>query len=276
MAPSSVHIPHKEHTVHWLPVRQLKVVWPDAQRGLKDSKMNAFDLFDPDAFGTIVVSQPLAGDVHHIIDGQHRVEYIRRTYGEAERVPCFITDATSAKRAAEIFDMINNNHSKPSAVTTFKVRVTGGAPAEVAVNRAIIAAGYRVGPVPTGNVISAVTACMAVHKRYGIEVFRLTLETIKQTWRGEVGSMDGTIIRAMAEVLNAHQGRVDLARMSQKLARKFTAQRLIGGGKTHRDMFGGNATAAIRHIIIETYNQNLQLGRLTDIAAPSAKSEAAA
>ena len=53
MAPSSVHIPHKEHTVHWLPVRQLKVVWPDAQRGLKDSKMNAFDLFDPDAFGTI-------------------------------------------------------------------------------------------------------------------------------------------------------------------------------------------------------------------------------
>ena len=59
MAPSSVHIPHKDHTVHWLPVRQLKVVWPDAQRGLKDSKMNAFDLFDPDAFGTIVVSQPL-------------------------------------------------------------------------------------------------------------------------------------------------------------------------------------------------------------------------
>src|SRR5215469_8065840 len=94
-----------KQTITWIRVKNLSVVWVQAQRPL-DPKFarEIADNFDPEMFGTIAVTLPNGKGMYHIIDGNHRRAAVEHLWGSEEMVPCEIFQASDPARAARIFD----------------------------------------------------------------------------------------------------------------------------------------------------------------------------
>jgi len=251
----------------WIPVSDLQVVWQEAQRARDERHVaQIVNDFDPDFFGTVTIAH-LPDGSYHVVDGQHRVEAVRKIFGDKERVPCVVVRAATKKRAAEIWAAINGNRSKPSPVGRFLVDVTAGKAAETEISKTVNSLGYRISTSPSVGNIRAVSALVAVHRQHGIDVVRGSLALIQQTWGMDITATEASIIRGMAALLAEHATDINQQRFAKTLAKKYTPLRLIGSAKAAREMFGGNTAEAVKRLLIEAYNSGLASGRLERKAA---------
>ena len=137
--------------IKWIPVKNLSVVWAQAQRGLDERHAQQIaDNFDPEMFGTLAVTKPNGHGVYHIIDGHHRKVAVEKLWGDGELVPCQVFDADDPARAAKLFDHINTARKAPQPIDVFKVRVTAGNEIEVAVSNTVKHAGFNIGTKNSG------------------------------------------------------------------------------------------------------------------------------
>lgn len=255
----------QDHTTKWLPIKEISVIWQQSQRNLDERKAKAIaDAFDPEVFGVVTVCQANGAGVYHCIDGQHRVAAVRMALGENQAVPCNVISASDPKRAAQIFNVMNGSRSKPQAVDMFKVRVTAGEETEVAVNRTLNALGYRVAISSEDGTIRAVQTCCAVYRRFGVDVLRDAISTIKDTWGRSADAVDGHIINGFAEFLAEHGDKIDRKSLATKMARAYTPGRLIGAAKAGREMFKGRMGETISRLIMKTYDVGRRQGRLDE------------
>ena len=103
------------HTVRWIAVENISVVWVEAQRGRNDKEIARIAReMDPDVFGVITVTRPDDAGMHHCIDGQTRINAVRLLWGDEERVPCQVLDVTDPVRAADIFVKMNTGRGSGS------------------------------------------------------------------------------------------------------------------------------------------------------------------
>src|SRR6185312_12773170 len=142
------------HQTQWIPVKNLSIVWAKAQREFNERHADriASD-FDPDLFDDLVVTLPNGNGIYHVVDGQHRKAAVQKLYGEDEKVPFRVVNASDPARAAAIFDKINTGRRKPNSVELFNVRVAAGYETEVAINRIVTYLGYRIAHSVEDNTI---------------------------------------------------------------------------------------------------------------------------
>jgi hypothetical protein len=242
----------KDHTLTWLRVGDLTVAWPEAQRGLAESKAKQIaEAFDPQLFGTLTVS-PLSDGKYHVDDGWTRASAVRLIFGDNERVPCVVVQASTAAVAARIFYEMNGNRSKPSAMERFMVGVTGEYLAECTVNETVESEGLKIEMANKDGSIRAVSALLSIYKQYGEDHLRDVLVFIKDTWGLDSSGFDANLLRGAALFL-AQPDVAKTDRLAKKIARKFTPGRLLGAAKASREAFGGSMPRAVCAIVQEVY-----------------------
>lgn len=249
----------KDYPVKWVRNGDLSVVWAQSQRGLNEGKVKEIaKSFDPDAFGTVAVTLPNGNGVYHVVDGQHRTNAVRRLWGESEMVPCLVLNATNPAEAAEIWLKINQHRTRPQPVDRFRVAVTAGHQAEVEVNDLLKQLGYRIAMGGEDGMISAISGCLAIHKKHGIGGLKDALLVIQGTWGRDRDSVHNNIIRGYADMLGKYKGEVDRGRLVDRVSKQYTPARLIGAAKTAREMFRGTITDNIVRVLVNSYNHGLR------------------
>lgn len=252
------------HSTKWIAIKHLSVVWAMAQREFNERHANKIaDAFDPDLFDTLVVTLPNGDGIYHVVDGQHRMAAIRSLYGEEETVPCRIVDAKDPARAAAIFDKINTGRRQPTGLEKFRVRVTAGSEAEVAINRVVTWLGCRVEASDNPSSICAVATLLKVYNSFGLETLKETLVTIRGTWKDDKGALAAPIIEGFGSLIGEHRGHLDWVRLREKTANTYTPGRLFGAAKADREGLGGSLADGVRRVLIRNYNQGLRTGKLS-------------
>lgn len=249
------------YTTKWIPVGQISVVYPAAQRVLKEKRARDIaNNLDPDAFGTIEVCEVDGSDKYHAIDGQARVRAIQMLWGDNEKVPCNVI-AADEKRAAHIFTLINGPRVKPGAVESFLVAVTAGHGTEVEIDKMLRSMGHKIAMDMHPGTIRAVGSVLDIWKRWGPEIFRRTLEVLQATWGKEVDAYDGVLLKGFARFLFLFpEG--NLQRLHEKVAKLHTPRKLIGVAKASRDIHRGSVDFNVTRALVAIYNHGLRNEKL--------------
>lgn len=253
----------KDYQTRWIPIRQLSVVWADAQRPPNPrEEQRIADEFDPDALDPLTVTLQNGNGLYHIIDGQTRRGAVLRLWGdEDQKMLCRVLNTKSCEEAARIWLTMNRGHKAPNAVETFLVSVTAGRPDYVAVNGIVGDLGYRIakGGGDDGT-ISAVHALMLTYRSQGDVGLVWTLGVIRETWGMSRDAVNGSIVQGYARLLAKHNGLIDRARLVEKVSKQFTPGRFIGTVRNHRDLLRGTMPTNAVRVLEETYNHNLRTG----------------
>lgn len=243
-----------EHKLEWIAVRNLAVVWPEAQRPYQEwwAKQIA-EAFDPAVFEPVKVTLPNGNGIYHICEGQHRTRAVEMLWGPDEQVPCLVAPETDPARAADLFLKTNTGRNYVSKVHRFKVAVTAGYNVEVAIDRIVHHNGYRVEASHAQDCISAVEALKFAYTK-GAKTLDRTLRVLRDTWSGDASAVTSPLIRGYAAFICEFSGELDFNRLRTCMAKRFTPGKLLIDAKGVRDALHIPTASAVVHLLLETYN----------------------
>jgi hypothetical protein len=248
----------------WIPCDNLSVVWAKSQRDLSEAHVRRIqDNLDPDALGTIVVTLPNGDGIHHIIDGQHRVEAVRRLWGGEQRMPCRVLEARDPTEAARIWLRINLARTSPSQIARFMIAVQGKEEPQSEVYGLIRGHGYTVEKKTGEGVLRAVHACVRTRSTYGIVALKRTFEDIQACWGMDRNSTHQAIIMGFGEIHGLHKLELDRARLVSQVKKShedpLTA---VAQARALRDIRGGTVGANMAEYLRLLYNTGKRTGKL--------------
>lgn len=243
----------KEYKLQWIPVRNLAVVWPEAQRPYREWRAKQIaDSFDPDQFDPIKVTLPNGNGIYHVCDGQTRARAVDMLWGPNEQVPCLVAEETDPARAAEIFLGTNTNRSHVDKIAKFKVAVTAKRPVECAINGIVRHNGYRVENTHQPDTICAVEALKFAFNK-GARVLDRTLRVLRDTWSGDQAAVVSSLIKGYS-VFICEYDVIDFDRLRNVMAKNFTPGKLAIAAKNLKESNRITGTAAIVSILLTNYN----------------------
>jgi Family of unknown function (DUF6551) len=177
---------HRPYQVQEIALGKL-VINPRAQRVLMSHRVHALLAnFDLDFFGEIVVSW--RDGKYFILDGQHRVEAMKRWLGdgwEIQKIPCRVYQGLREADEADMFDRLNDCLTV-SAFDKFKARVNAGREIESQVAKVVKSERLLISREKIPGAVGAVTTLVAVFKRGDGEVLAQTLRIIRDAF-GDAG-----------------------------------------------------------------------------------------
>lgn len=247
--------------IEWIETEKLSVVWAQSQRMLDEKFAKSIaDNFDPDKFATLAVTLPNGKGIYHIIDGQHRKRAIEIAFGEGQKVPCQVFEASDPARAAELFDEINSHRRSAKTLDFFRVRVTAGEQDHVGVMKVLKANGLSVqtGSQRSDKSVMAVSSLLAIYRQHGPEVLDMTLKILQATWGVDKNAYANQLIRGYGMFMAEFGRKVNWQRLHESVSKRYTPGRFVGAAKTHREMNGGSIGSAVRDMLIVTYNRGLR------------------
>jgi hypothetical protein len=246
----------KEFKTEWIPIRQLAVVWENAQRPFKAKwAQHIADNFDPDKFDHVKVTLPNGNGIYHICEGQHRTRAAEIALGPNQRVPCIIAPESDPARAAELFLATNTERSYVTKVARFKVAVTAKHDEEVAINRIVLHNGYSVEGTHAQDTIAAVDALKFAFNKTK-KTLNDTLVVVRGTYGGDPAAVAAPIIRGYASFLCEFLGHVDFAHLQKSVLKEFESpNKLLLAAKSVKEMQKVSMTVAIWMLLLKTYNR---------------------
>ena len=253
----------KAQTQTWIAIRQLSVIWVQAQRPYRESRaVKIKENFDPNRFDPIRVTLPNGKDEYHIIDGQHRKAAVEMLWGSDEKVPCIVLPAEDPAQAAKIFIGINSLRYGVDPIAKFRVQVTAKEEVEMAVNRIVEHNGYKVGSGTSvdnrnARTISAVGALIQVYTVHGPKVLDDALQILSATWKDDPWATSSIIIKGIGQILGEFGNKVDWGRLKSTAAKKWTPGSLLTATKDSHHTFGGSMTDACVRVVLANYNRGL-------------------
>jgi hypothetical protein len=265
----------KKVQITFIPVKQLNVVWAEAQRPYKETRAKKIaENFNIYRFDPIKVTLPNGAGIYHVVEGQHRKAAFAKVHGEDEPAPCIVIPCDDPKEAAQHFDGINGLRWRVDAVSTFKVRVTAGYPVEISVDKIVRQHGYKVGTVresvltTTSRHISAVTALVWVYSVNGPKVLSDVLQVLSATWQNDPNGVNGNLIRGYGTLLGEYGNKINWEILKSSVKKKYTPGSLLTIAKQNQEMHGGAMGEAVTRSLIAIYNrtvpQEKKLKRKTD------------
>lgn len=239
-----------DQTLVWLPVSELNVTWPRAQRPLRMHRVREIArAFDPDSFGALIVCTTVVNQLYHVIDGWTRANAIKQMYGNDECVPCANVGLKTEPEAALIFSQVNGGRTKPTPIETFGVLVDAGNPLYVDVDAIITSLGLHVNQSDNTGSLRCAGALVLIYSQYGPDGLRNTLTFVERVWGKDRAAYDAQIVRGAAEFL--HSNTMDIDKVLPRVIKKYTPGRLVAGARATRDAFGGSVTSAIARLFRE-------------------------
>lgn len=254
---------HSHHAIKWIAVKNLSVVWANAQRPLREKHAkNIADNLDPDLFGTLTVTLPNGSGIYHIVDGRHRKTAIQSLWGDNEQVPCLVLNITDPKEAAGVFDKVNTYRLKPQPIDAFMVRLTAGYETEVAVNNIIGKHNYRVARGNREGNISAVSALVSVYRSYGPETLKSTLQILQATWGMSGDAVGSPLLRGYGAFLAEYGAKANWQRLIECVRKEYTPGQFMNAVRHAREFTHLGVAETVKYVLIKRYDSGLRKGKI--------------
>lgn len=241
------------------------------QRALDDKRVDrmAADLH-MDALGVITVSHR-ADDTYHVIDGQHRVEALRRAGHGGGSVYCVVYRGLSRAEEAAMFVRLNET-KQVQPLDRFRVRVVEGDPVAVALNTVLAGHGWRVTTGGGESCFSAVRALETVYR--GAKVVTTTdnldacdtvLGIVTAAFGHSAHAVGKQIIAGLGLVVLRHGHELDQRKLINELSKTPNgALGLISRAQGLREMRGGRVDHAMAEVIVNLHNKGRRTHRLPE------------
>lgn len=248
-------VKNKASAVRWIPVSEVDVLHPKAQRALVESHARSIaENFDPDAVGVIQVAEKNGKNLYHVIDGYHRVTALKMLGWKDQMIEAVVHNEHDPKVLAKLFRKFNKTR-KVSRLDDFRVAVTEGAPNESAINRIVKGAGFHVAQSDNTRAIAAVGALCELYRRYGEGALAQTLRFIATTWRDDPDATNSIVLKGVGGVIGEYGDALDVNRLREKVSKKFSAANLIATAKHNATASGSNQTIGAMTALVVEYNK---------------------
>lgn len=265
------------HHFEWIIAGKLKND-SEYQRKVEKIAQTIAANFDPDLFGTLLVSERSDGTMY-VMDGQQRLNAIRIMGWNDQFVPCLVYHGLSREDEAAILVDINRGRKPLTPQQIFKAELFRGNPESLAIANIVNAAGFVLnldnGSLTNGQ-ICGIGALEKVYRRSsGPGYLQRALDLIRAIWGAEQGPY-AALIMALADFEHRYGGRYDKQRLIQ-VCHAITQRQLSNSAKErqHRDRLG--EPEAIGREIVSLYNYRRgEDNRLEDwdVAGKAAKAAA--
>ena len=236
-----------------------------AQRQLREHRVAELTAnLDLDMIGEPVLNF-VAEDRYHVIDGQHRIEALKRFLGdgwEKAKIPCRVYKGLSEQEEADMFDRLDNVLSV-SAFDKFQVRVTAKREIESAVAKIVKAQGLTIARSNGDGAIGAVTTLVRIYKRSSGEVLGRSLHIIREAF-GDAG-LDAKIIDGVSLVCHRYNGTLDDdAAIARLRTTRAGAAGLMGRAVVVHKQTGSALSQCIASAVVEAVNRGRGGKKLPD------------
>jgi ParB-like chromosome segregation protein Spo0J len=226
--------------------------------------------FDPNQLGIITVSRRDDGCVV-VLDGQHRIEALRRVGLEGHEVDCRVLVGLTLEEEARTFRLLNNT-SKPNLIDHFLVRVVEGDEVALDVKKILAKFGWQPSRNKIAGSFSAISTLEVIY-RSDRQAAWWTIQTVTEAWGNCLAAAHGQIIAGLGGVYQRHGDEVNLSRMVQRLGaidplEFLTRARALAAAR------GRRVGAAVSELAIAEHNRG-RGAQLPDWNAPRRKNRVA-
>lgn len=258
-----------ERSDEWVEIDRL-VVDTTYQRGLEPRKVQRIaSEFDPDSFGSLVVSERPDGTMA-IIDGGHRVAAYRELGWSDQKVPATVLRNLTVEDEARIFSTYNENRTKPKAADIFRADVIAGKPDAVAVNDVVEGLGLRVSVSPGPNAIRSVKTLLRIHKIGGSKLVHDTLWTVLSAYTDHhSNTFNHDFMFALSVVIRDNKD-INMSRLAKTIGKRGTPSAFLADGRSVASLTETKPLNETANLIVRTYNKGLRKDRLEEYAGTGA------
>lgn len=202
--------PKVERLAHlrWIPLSKMRVN-PLAQREVNEARVDKLVAeFDLEQFGAPTVNH--RDEHYYIIDGQHRVEALKKWFGEGawedQQVQCWTYEGMGEGEEADVFLKLNDTLTV-TAFAKFRVGVQAGRAEETDIDRIVRSLGLRVSTDRSDGAIAAVGTLMRVYHRGGPQTLTRTLRIVRDAY-GDPG-LEAAVIDGLGLLCHRFNGELN-------------------------------------------------------------------
>jgi len=240
----------REARLRWVPLNLMKVS-PLAQRELNEAWVDrlAADMQLED-LGYPTVNHR---DGHYyVIDGQHRVEALRKLGFKDEKIECWTYENLNEQQEADKF-LVLNNKLTIATMDRFLVAVTAERELETDIERIVRANGLVVSKQQVAGAICAVGTLRRIYSRSGGTTLARTLRIVRDSY-GDPG-LHAPVLDGIGLLCQRHNGKLDDATAVAKLgAAHGGVNGLLGKAERERSRTGAPLAHCVAAAAVETIN----------------------
>jgi hypothetical protein len=156
----------------------------------------------------------------------------------------------------------NTQTRRTNIIDDFRIAVTAGDPESVEIKTVLDAFDLRVNFGHGTNEISAVAALRWIYRRGGSSLIVRTLGVIEGAWGRDRTARDGSILKAVAYLLDKKGNSLDVQSFQDKLARDGTPGRLLGTARAHKMATGKALWLQVAEVMVAVYNKQRTTRRI--------------
>ena len=187
-----------------IPIKNL-VSCQDYQRSLSESQIQKIAKeFDLHQINPVKVS--CRGGVNYVFDGQHTIEAVALvSHSRDTPVWCMIYDHLCYEHEAHIFAEQQKNHRAVAPFDTFNAHLESGSEKHMLIRDLVYSYNLELGSTQKRHgTICAIAALENIFDKYGYQVLDKALRMLVSTWEGEMYSLSGNTLNAVARLIAAY------------------------------------------------------------------------
>lgn len=215
------------------------------------------DEFDWALFLRPLVSERRPG-MYAVLDGNHRIEAVRRKFGTRTEVPVIVVSGLSLEEEAAIFTEMNARRRVMEPGEIYKGQLAAREPDALSMQAILDARGIKIGSKatvnsPTSRVIRGVATAINIHKTGNLDE---TLDILLEAWPKEPRKFSVPAMQSISYFLHGYPN-ADRKRLVQVLKRQ-SPDELDRALRASRTVLGGNKKGYVgRAVLVAWYNERL-------------------
>lgn len=224
--------------------------------------------FNPSALGIITVSKR-ADRSMIVIDGQTRLEAVRRVTDATGKVPCRVFSGLTLQQEAQMFLDLNTT-TKPSLLDSFQVRVTAEDPDAMDMNNIVRSYGWDIKGHPRNGYIQAIAAVERVYQKSkqleaDPNLLQMTIAAITRAWGLNQEGVHAIVLQAIGSLFAQYGSDIEFDRLVSILESwEGGPAGLATQGRAHASVMGLLKYHGVAGLIVIKYNKNLSRNKLTE------------
>lgn len=236
----------------WVEVRHLKP-HPEVQRELVASHVKRLqERFDPNAMDPIcAIKDPNSKDDYLVFNGGHRVQAAHNLYGPNVALPTWVYTSLSDVEMARLSYESNTTRAAWRAVETFYLMLKQKDKNALRIKNKCDSLDLVIGP---GREVSAVKALLWICTKFGPDMMDRTLDTAYAAWGKDRDAYTGTLLKALASVLNRYDGVISVPGLVNRLSKNGGPGTSIGKGRDFARAANVSVINGIANYLVNSYN----------------------
>ncbi len=244
----------REARLRWIPLAKVKIN-PLAQRELNPARVDKLaSEMELEQLGNPTVSS--RDDHFYCIDGQHRIEALKKWFGdgfwEDQQIQAWTYEGLTEEEEAEIFLRLNDTLTV-AVFEKFRVGVRAGRAEETDIDRIVRAQNLRVSRDKGNGAIRAVATLRKVYRHSPAALGR-SLRLIRDAY-GDAG-LEGPVIEGIGLLCHRYNGDLDDATAVQRLGNAHAGVNgLMNAAERMRQQTGNPRAHCVAAAAVEIYNR---------------------